>query len=76
MICKICKRDIYPDCILTIGVCVFCHYNIHSWDSNGQLVKEKDAINWKCWNCGRIVPNQTWWVREGCKWCIKKKGKC
>jgi hypothetical protein len=73
MICKICKRDIYADCMLTIGICVFCHYKIHSWDSNGQLVKEKDAINWICWNCGRKVPNQSFWKEKGCRWCIQTK---
>jgi hypothetical protein len=25
------------------GVCVFCHYGIKDWDSNGQLVTKKEA---------------------------------
>lgn len=76
MICKKCKRKIYADCMLigkpdVEGICVFCHYNIHSWDSNGQLVKEKDALNYRCDYCNRIVPNQSWWIKGGCKWCKK-----
>lgn len=30
--------------MLTTGVCVFCHYNIFSWDSNGQLVTYREAV--------------------------------
>lgn len=44
MFCKVCLEDISPDCVLTNGKCVFCHYQIKEWDSNGQLVKKKDAI--------------------------------
>ena len=54
MICKKCGQDISGDCILTgrpdvEGVCVFCHYNIDSWDSNGQLVTKDDATRFKGW---------------------------
>jgi len=73
MVCKQCKRDIYADCMLTNGICVFCYYFIHDWDSNGQLVKEQDAINWQCWNCNRTVPNQNFWFKHGCKWCVPNK---
>lgn len=44
MFCKECLEDISPDCVLTNGKCVFCYYKIKEWDSNGQLVKKKDAI--------------------------------
>jgi len=47
MKCKKCKREVRGDCMLTTGVCVFCHYKIHEWDSNGQLVTEKEATNYK-----------------------------
>jgi len=54
MICKKCKQDISGDCILTgrpdvERVCVFCHYGIDSWDSNGQLVTKNDATRFKGW---------------------------
>jgi len=44
MICKECFEDIYPDCMLTNNKCVFCHYKTRQWDSNGQIIKKKDAI--------------------------------
>lgn len=47
MLCKVCLEDISADCMLTNGICVFCHYQIDEWDSNGQLVKKKDAIRVK-----------------------------
>jgi sucrose-6-phosphate hydrolase SacC (GH32 family) len=40
--------------MLTTGICVFCHYNINSWDSNGQLVTKKQAIVWECPICHRL----------------------
>ena len=44
MFCKECLEDISPDCMLTNGRCVFCHYKIKEWESNGLIVKKKDAI--------------------------------
>ena len=44
MQCKKCKKHISPDCMLTSGTCVFCYYKTDKWDSNGQLVRKKDAI--------------------------------
>ena len=44
MFCKKCYEDISGDCVLTSGICVFCYYKINEWDSNGQLIKKKDAI--------------------------------
>ena len=58
MICKKCKKDISGDCVLTgrpdvEGVCVFCHYGIDSWDSNGQLVTKDQATR-----------GIGWWTKE------------
>ena len=44
MYCKKCLEFVDGDCMLTTGVCVFCHYKINTWDSNGMLVKKKDSI--------------------------------
>lgn len=52
--CKKCKLNISGDCMLTIGICVFCHYGINSWDSNGQLVTKKESIIMKCSNCKKL----------------------
>ena len=54
MICKKCGLDISSDCILTgrpdvEGVCVFCHYNTNTWDSNGQLVTKDQATRGIGW---------------------------
>ena len=48
MRCPICHYWVSGDCVLTgrpdvEGVCVFCHYGIKDWDSNGQLVTKKEA---------------------------------
>jgi|GEM_PF-6584136 len=43
MVCKKCRKLVRNDCVLTTGVCVFCHYHIRTWDSNGQLVTKKEA---------------------------------
>lgn len=46
--CKKCFEHISSDCVLTNGICVFCYYKTSEWDSNGQIVKKKDAIqNWE-----------------------------
>ncbi|PIV63390.1 MAG: hypothetical protein COS11_07680 [bacterium (Candidatus Ratteibacteria) CG01_land_8_20_14_3_00_40_19] len=42
--CKECFEHIRSDCVLTNGVCVFCHYKTNEWDSNGQIVKKKDVL--------------------------------
>lgn len=44
MLCKKCLEDVYPDCVLSNGVCVFCHYNTKTWESNGEIVYKKQAI--------------------------------
>lgn len=54
MICKKCGKDISADCILmgrsdVDGVCVFCHYNTNTWDSNGQLVTKDQATRLIGW---------------------------
>lgn len=46
MKCKRCKKIVSGDCMLTNGVCVFCWYGTKTWDSNGQLVTQKEATNW------------------------------
>lgn len=48
MFCKKCYEDISPDCMLTNNICVFCHYGIAEWESNGEVVSKKDAtVNYK-----------------------------
>ena len=42
--CKECFDHLSNDCILTNGVCVFCHYKTKTWDSNGRLVSKKEAL--------------------------------
>jgi len=42
--CKKCFEHISGDCMLTNGICVFCYYKTNSWDSNGSLVRKKDAM--------------------------------
>lgn len=42
--CRSCFEHISGDCMLDNGICVFCFYKIEEWDSNGQLLKRKDAI--------------------------------
>jgi 5-methylcytosine-specific restriction endonuclease McrA len=44
MFCKECFEDISPDCMLQNNICVFCYYKIGEWDSNGKIVRKKDAI--------------------------------
>ena len=44
MFCKKCHKDISPDCMLTNGICVFCHYKTNEWESNGQIIKKRKAI--------------------------------
>jgi len=85
MICKICRQDISPDCVLIDdfkkdekevlknAICVFCYYNIDSWDSNGILVTRYEAIRpLICPNCGRNVPNTDFLIKRCCKWCSTK----
>ena len=31
--------------MLTSGICVFCHYGIEEWDSNGRIVLKREAYN-------------------------------
>jgi len=49
MICKKCKIDISGDCMLTNDICVFCYYQIDSWDSNGQIITKDDATRGIGW---------------------------
>ena len=42
--CRNCFEHIDGDCLLDSGICVFCFYKTDAWDSNGLLVKRKDAI--------------------------------
>ena len=42
--CKKCFELLSNDCMLTNGVCVFCHYQTKAWDSNGRLVSKKEAL--------------------------------
>lgn len=44
MFCKECFEDISPDCMLTNRTCVFCYYKIKEWESNGRVVKKRNAI--------------------------------
>lgn len=48
MFCKKCLEDISPDCVLSNGVCVFCHYNTKTWESNGEIVSKKHAVIDSC----------------------------
>lgn len=41
--CKKCKKGYTGDCMLTNDVCVFCHYKINAWDSNGVLITKKES---------------------------------
>lgn len=70
MICKKCHMNIDGDCMLITGECVFCYYHVSDWDSNGQLVTKQEAINDRCPNCLRKIPNQEFIYKHGCKWCI------
>jgi rRNA maturation endonuclease Nob1 len=67
--CKKCKLNISGDCMLTIGVCVFCYYGINSWDSNGQLVTKKEAILWECPNCHKLFSGLK---KNKCRFCGRK----
>jgi len=42
--CKKCFEEVSNDCILTNGICVFCHYHIDDWDTNGHVVTKKQSI--------------------------------
>ena len=88
MICRQCRQNISPDCVLIDdfkkdekevlknAICVFCYYGIDSWDSNGQLVTRYEAIHHTiCHNCGRTLPNVDFKLKNGCRWCVQKKGK-
>ena len=49
MICKKCKENISPDCILTgepkaEGICVFCYYDTALWETNGIVITKKESI--------------------------------
>lgn len=44
MYCKKCLEFIRGDCLLNNGICVFCYYNINTWDSNGRKVSKNEAI--------------------------------
>jgi len=72
MFCKKCKLNISADCCYD-KVCVFCYYNIKSWDSNGILITKKEAIVNRCPNCLRKIPNQEFFRDKGCKFCVPKK---
>jgi hypothetical protein len=42
--CKLCHEDISPDCMLTIGICVFCWYDTDYWESNAQPLTRDEAL--------------------------------
>ena len=44
MRCKLCHEDVSPDCVLTIGICVFCWYDTDYWESNAQPVTRDEAL--------------------------------
>lgn len=41
--CKVCNKGYTHDCMLTNGVCVFCHYNVKSWNCNGIEVSREES---------------------------------
>ena len=44
MRCKLCREDISGDCMLEIGICVFCWYDTDEWESNGQPMTRDEAL--------------------------------
>jgi len=70
MSCSKCKRIVSGDCMLNTGVCVFCHYGIHDWDSNGRLVTEREATNFYEY-CHKT--KETWVVIDGKRYKQRKR---
>ena len=56
--------------MLNTGVCVFCHYGIHDWDSNGQLVTEREATNFYEY-CHKT--KETWVIIDGKRYKQRKR---
>jgi hypothetical protein len=78
MACKKCKLNISGDCMLTTGICVFCHYKIDSWDSNGELVTKEQATEGIGWFEFSPCPHcycMTYTIKGKCGKCKGRKSQ-
>lgn len=42
--CEQCLEEISCDCMLSNGICVFCHYGIDEWETNGKKITKSESV--------------------------------